>query len=590
LEIMKKLTIAMGTSAVVLLGALAPVSAAFAADQTLSGVVTVDGIAPAPTEVGWFDPTTGASGETTSAADGSYSLTVADGHSYVLYAGVDHTQKGNWTAIDLANYVPVFQGAAAADYLYQGLALYPAPTGPLTGQNIDLDKPGAVTGRVAALANRTVKIVSLAGNTIAKDKADKNGKYKITGLIPGRYRIAASATKTYEDYSSTVKTVTAGKTLIVKSKLTKAASISGVITSSSGKPIKGIPVQAFGGASLANGIIGDTTDSRGRYSIRGLAKGTYIVAVNYSLGIDSDSSFSIGSDNAYVPKVVARVKVSTSEKQKTNVKLATGGTINANVRVKKGTKSVSAYLVDPKGDSATSEATRVSKGVAKVKLSGLKTGTYTLIVTDSAHKYYAKKKVKVTRGDVTTTGALSLSKKTRTLAGTFTGADTASIVYVPNTFTQVLVTTATGGAYSIPGVIPGYSGSIIVSAEKHSVSEVTVPAKTTALDLTAGAAYGAITGTVLVDGHPKAAGSGAIESDGALFDGLELGQYTIANGVITGDSEAGTGILAINERAGQNEFVTKAPFYVSVPAATPAVTVTSGATTDVGTIALQINR
>jgi len=586
---MKKLSIAMGTSAAVLLATLAPVSAAFAADQTLSGVVTVDGKPPAITEVGWFDPTTGAGGETTTAADGSYSLTIADGHSYVLYAGVDHTQTGSWKAIDPANYVPVFQGASGADYLYQGLALYPAPAGPLTGQNIDLDKPGAITGRVKALANRTVKAVSLGGATLARAKADTNGKYKFSNLIPGRYRVAANATKTYAEYSSKAQTVTAGKATIVKSKLTKAGSISGVVTSSSGKPLKGIQVQAIGGTSLANGLIGDTTDSKGRYTIAGLDKGTYVVATNYSVGLDSGTTLSIGADNAYIPEVTT-TKVSTGEAQKKNVKLATGGTLKASVRTKKGTKSVSAYLVDPTGKSATSEGTKVKKGVATVTLSGLKTGTYTLVVTDSANSYYAKKKVKVTRGDTTKASGISLSKKTITLTGTFAGADTASIIYVPTQFTQVLAATATAGSYSLPGVIPGYAGSIVVAAEKHSVKEFPVAASATTLNLDAGAAFGTLAGTVTVDGHPKAAGSGAVESTTGLFDGQELGQFTITNGVIAGDSEAGTGTLTVSETAGQNEFVAKAPFWVSVPADKRAVTVTSGAVTDLGAIALQVKR
>jgi hypothetical protein len=584
---MKKFTIAAATGAAVLLAALSPVSAAFAADQTVTGVVTVDGVPLAATEVGWFDPNTGVTGATTTDAAGAYSLTVADGHPYVLYAGANHTAKGSWVSKGGTDFVPVFQGVTTTDYLYQGLDLYPAPTTALTAQNIDLDKPGTVTGSIPGYVGHTVTADNLDGETIARAKTDAAGNYSIAGLIPGQYEISVPSGTKYVPWSSDPIRVAANTTTTVNPVLTPTSVVTGVVKSG-GKPVKGVNVEAYNSRAAS----GDTTDSKGRYTITGLTKGTYTVFFN------GGPSGGYAAQNSLVQKTLTKVKVAATSTKKINASLAKGGTVTALVSGTKSADSFSIVLSTGSGKKVLQSNSAPSKDGKKtlLKLTGVKPGTYIATITDSPHKYYAKKKITVTAGERTAIGAVSVSKKTLTLSGKVTGSSKATVYFSSDPNFGYLAGNVKNGKYTVRGIVPGQGGTLSVASPTNVAKEYAITISTsTKKNVKTGAKWGTITGTVLVDGHPKAKGGGQLfdgtitkTSASVYFDGEFLSTFTIKNGVVDEGSIPGTGNLYFGSYANK-EFLTKAPYFLTAPDANAKVTVKSGKTTDFGTIELVIN-
>lgn len=233
-------TFTAGAVAIVALGLLVPTQAAYAVPQSVTGTVTLSGGLVAGTEVGWLDPFSGATGETVTGADGSYSLVVPDGHPFVLYAGIDHATTGRWLPLGGEDFVGVFVGVEGADYMYQSLT----PFTTATTVTITLSKPGSIVGKAAALKNQRVRLQSLDGVEIARVRASATGRYEFSGLVPGRYRVTAfRVLQAYEEYRSKVLAVAPGETTRLSPKLTRTGTVSGVVTVA-GKPAEGVVVSA----------------------------------------------------------------------------------------------------------------------------------------------------------------------------------------------------------------------------------------------------------------------------------------------------------------------------------------------------------
>ena len=173
----------------------------------------------------------------------------------------------------------------------------PTPEVAVTG----LVRGGTISGRVTdagtGLPMRNVYVrdeeVDTGSSHDLNTKAD--GTFEITGLPAGVYRIEAEAQETgyvREYYDDTVVYDDARLVPVAVSEsvagidfdLTTGASISGkVVDAQSGSPVRDTQIRAepdFGGGEVYAG-----TDDAGRYTLAGLAPGSYLIlAENYDLG------------------------------------------------------------------------------------------------------------------------------------------------------------------------------------------------------------------------------------------------------------------------------------------------------------------
>jgi hypothetical protein len=166
--------------------------------------------------------------------------------------------------------------------------------------NAVLAHGGQFTGTVTAadggalLEGVYVKVYDSQGNQKAYDYTDSSGVYTTNGLASGSYRLLFSHSYSnsvdylaeYYNDKSTLSSADAvaltapGKTT-VNAVLARGGSISGTVTSSlNGAPLEDVDVWALDAAG--NDVEWTSTDSLGKYVLRGLPSGTYHVLFAYS--------------------------------------------------------------------------------------------------------------------------------------------------------------------------------------------------------------------------------------------------------------------------------------------------------------------
>ncbi|WEO77971.1 carboxypeptidase regulatory-like domain-containing protein [Cryobacterium sp. SO2] len=164
----------------------------------------------------------------------------------------------------------------------------------LTGRDAALALAGSISGQVtddngAPIAYTDIYAFFADGNWGGNALTDADGRYTLTGLVPGSYALQFldQGDRVNEWWNDKLTQETA--TLIdvidgtpitgIDAQLAEGATVSGRVTSDTrdGEAISGVNVSAF--QVDANGNLGDIwsgyTDAQGRYSIPGLAAGNY---------------------------------------------------------------------------------------------------------------------------------------------------------------------------------------------------------------------------------------------------------------------------------------------------------------------------
>ena len=587
---MRLTSLAASAALAVALAASAPV-AALAADASVSGVVTLDGGTVAGTEVGWFDPATGAAGETITDGAGAYAFTIPAASPYVIYAGLDH--KGtSWLPLGGASYTGTYVGAGSAgDTMFHTQT--PFPAGVATVVNVALGHPGTITGTNAKLANRTIKAVSIVGDTLKQVKSDSSGTYVIDGLIPGRYQVKASSWLSPELVVGAGATVTANP--VVK---TTTGTLKGKVTLD-GKPVAKLPLYVACNGEWAGYA---TTTASGRYTFSRVTAGKCEINISRY----SDDSPIPGSQPYALSAVKSTVKAKKTTTANFSVKLA--ATVTASVTLTKGASFGQAVVYDAKGTALGGAYFQPQKGAKTLamKIQGLPTGTFTLLLTDDAKKYYAQRSITVKQGTTTALGALRLATKTLTLTGTVknSGGQTATHVsYAPNSpyLKPYRSARIKNGKYTIRGLLPGRgtlqaSGKTLVNrpyfVEWTGSTAVTVKKPTTRKNLTAHPEplYGRHSGVLLAGGAPvrDIFLRAVIDDPDYLGFGNTIG---LREGVMQGASEEDGifryEVIQNNVDAG---FVKGAPFWLTLTPGNDTFASKRGTTVDIGTVTLVVNR
>ncbi len=124
-----------------------------------------------------------------------------------------------------------------------------------------------------ALAKTYVYVYDSNGTWLDSVQTSAKGTYKVSGAVKGKYSVRASAIKPSQGATTTKSVTVASKKKTLNVKLIKAATITGKVVNSKGKPVAGVNVSTYSGNSYAS----TTTDAKGKYTLSGLAPGTYQV-------------------------------------------------------------------------------------------------------------------------------------------------------------------------------------------------------------------------------------------------------------------------------------------------------------------------
>jgi len=544
---------------------------ASAADLAVSGTVALDGTPRAGVAVGWFEPATELSGETLSGADGSFSLPVAAGHPYVLYAGNNYADR-HWKR-QSDGVVGVFVGANGQDYLYQTRRLFPAVTAPIAGVSLDLDLPGAITGTAKNLNG--VEVSRTNGQVIDCDCNPKTETFLVGNLIPGKYRVRALQDKPkhdLEEWKSGIITVAAGQTVTVKPDFSDdAGTLTGILTSNN-KPLKGQDVYAYRDNTGGS----DTTDSKGRYTITDLPAGKYNVGFGNGVGY--------GEKSKYVAEQ-ATVTIRDGKKSRLDRDIETGTVLKGFI-----TGIAEQYVrvtVLDQGGTVVRGRTVIAKGATSTfHLNGVPAGTHRIVFSDG--KKYAIVAARFA-GGTTSIGTVALSTPTITLMGTLAGSSKGEIHYTIGDRSETgdevdfplrSYAVVKNGKFSVPGVVPGLA-TFDVHVANRTMSTTTFTVGSNPIRLTPGTKWEKITGKLTLAGKPLGHTYGNATNSANPYG---LGGFEQKAGKFSGRVAPATVKLSISYNGQWPYFVDDSPYWFDIPKSKAKVTVKSGKTLDVGTI------
>jgi len=556
-------------AAALLLGALAPVPAASAADATLTGIVSGASGPEAGIVVGWVEADDFARHETVATgASGEYSLAIPDDVGpYFLFTNATIGDLGIAQAID-PDFTSEFFGAAGdRDFLSSRVTPYPTPvTGTL---DITLTPSGEISGTAEAYAGLRLFLQTLGDTEAASIRVPDDGSFSFDALYPGEYRVTA-VKPGLAYYSSPVITVAPGTDTELVVTPQAAATISGVVKNGS-QPLKGITVEAF--SSLNPGLVlqTSTTSSTGAYSVPDLQPGDYRLVFR---------SHPTSASKSFIAETVSVPDVEAAENRRVNEKLASAGSITG--RFSKISRGGTAYVrVYNSSSGRLAASTALDSASTRFAVGGMAAGRYTVLFTNSVGKRYDKASVTVKTHKTVDVGARSLSKKTVTLSGVVTGARGGYVTASLGGGEVGRATIRSTGKYRVLGLVPGtYTVSTGVSAtEKRSIIlKVTSPRTKT---LTPGTPMGRYTGTLYNLGVPVWC-FGSYRTRNSTYSRFEC-----TDGSLDGFGRSGPATLA-QFVLGTESVPERSPYWYTMPAAARSFTLTSGATKDLGTFELEL--
>jgi uncharacterized repeat protein (TIGR02543 family) len=506
---------------------------------SISGTVTLaSGGAASGVCVNAYSPSGGNGNSTTTASDGTYTISGLAPGSYNLLAD------------------PTCYGSTSSNYAAQTLTGVNVSTGVTMGnENFTLLQGGSIAGTVnftsgGAAAGVCVSAYSPGNGSGSSAITAANGTYTISGLAPGSYNVSVdsscygSATNYVSPILSGVN-VTAGQTASSENfAIVNGGSISGVVILASGGAVAGACVDAYLPGSQFG--YGATTASDGTYTIAGLVPGTYNLSVSPGCN---------GSATNYVSQTLSGVNVTAGQTASDeNFALVQGGSVSGTVTLASGGPAAGVCVDVGSSDGGTGFGYATTAGDGSYTISGLAPDSYYVSVAPSCNSslasYVSQFLPSVSVGGGTTTENFALVQG-GSISGTVTvasgGVDAGACVTTSSSDGGTgygSATTASDGTYTISGLSPGaYAvtvdptcyGSVSSDLASQTLLGVSVTVETT----TEGENFalvqgGSISGTVTVASGGVDAGAcvQASSSDGGTGYGYATtasdGTYTIS--------------------------------------------------------------
>jgi putative cell wall-binding protein len=374
----------------VLVAALAPAGASAVVGTTISGKVTsTTGAALAGITVqagtvansGW----TGVGSATTTAADGTYSVTVGSGRFAIRFSEASQAHAAGYYST--AGFVPdvpsaslILVGSVAVTGINIHLPIAYTISGTVTG-------PGAVP-----LANIAVDAINRSGVQEASATTNGSGAYTIHAASGSYVLRFTDPTKTYPSgyYTATGLTtdlsaaagIDLGTTNITGKniQLPAARHISGVVTDTLASPLVGITVSA--GLSTA------TTTAGGAYTLT-VSPGSYAVIVQDTTNVHASGYYRSGNPSLTTSLASATaVDVTAADASSIDVQLPTGVLVSGTVTGTGGAPlaGVNVWLMSVGSTEALSIVTTSGTGTYSVRAA---TGSFILKFVEATGAYSA---------------------------------------------------------------------------------------------------------------------------------------------------------------------------------------------------------
>jgi protocatechuate 3,4-dioxygenase beta subunit len=189
----------------------------------------------------------------------------------------------------------------AINYVERTQSVTVTAGGSVRGFNAYLERGATLSGTVTDAGGRQLVNVCVQVGDPDGDFAvtDGHGAYSVTGIQPGSYTVAFSggcgnsgslAPQSYPDqpdpFTAALVRFRSGKTTAnINAVMGPGGTIAGVVTDTSGHRLRNICVDAQTEADLASmGYTVEASTSRGRYALRNLAPGPYLVSFNCNGG------------------------------------------------------------------------------------------------------------------------------------------------------------------------------------------------------------------------------------------------------------------------------------------------------------------
>jgi hypothetical protein len=351
---------------------------------SISGTVkTTGGVAIVGASVLASNPTDG--GFASTSATGAFALTglTAGTYKLLIFAPSDaNLLDGYYTTANTNHFTSASAGAT-------GIVVGPSRTG------IAIKVPAGFTisGHITTVGGVALAGVGVSafGPSYDSRTTDASGNYTLRGLAAGSYTMLLSGNSNLNYLhgvwttananhftsvlgSATMLTLGPSRTGI-NAKIPTGYSISGTITNTSSTPLAGVNVDA----TNASGYSGSaSTDGTGKYTIKGLAAGTYKLDLIDSGSPYVDGWYTTANANHFTTVAASATGVAVGP-SKTGIssKMTVGFTIAGKLTTTGGVPLVDAYVATGSGPS--SDAT-YTDAMGNYKLQGLLAGSYKLTV------------------------------------------------------------------------------------------------------------------------------------------------------------------------------------------------------------------
>lgn len=308
---------------------------------------------------------------------------------------------------------------------------------------VEVQPQGYLRGTIDGGGGQLVVLERLNGTIAYRFPTKADGSYRMKGIAPGQYRVAAGGNG-WLPFESEVVTVEADQTTRVDGAITKGAGVRGTLLHD-GNPVSYTDVlfKSAGGRLIAAA----TTDENGHYEVSGQLPGDYVLGILYDGG-------------PYLRKAVHVTLTNPERVVRQDIEVRKGAV--ATVVPKDGDTPVEKMRIELRD----ADGTPVSPGYygprGTVKFLGLKPGnTYTYVIADAEH--FVKRTFEVT-GPKVDLGTKRLTRDTLTLSGTtapkavveaMTGNQCpADGPHRGGSFHEIVVADAAGN-YEITGLVPG---------------------------------------------------------------------------------------------------------------------------------------
>lgn len=226
---------------------------------------------------------------TATGADGTYSISVAEGQLMVEVSSPDYAAQ--------SRYVEVGPTGAVADFQL-------VPGGAIEGIVRDATTKEGVASAVVLARRDGGGALRLAEGGGHVTKSGGDGRFRIGGLRPGAYELGAAADVRASKSPTVVGIGVAEQVADVEVMISAGPTVSGVVVDESGAPVPNIEVSANGNGP--GGGADDKTNAKGEFTLTGLAAGHY---------------FAMATDDTFVPDGFTQFELADADVKGLKVKV-----------------------------------------------------------------------------------------------------------------------------------------------------------------------------------------------------------------------------------------------------------------------------